>query len=594
MRKSIVVKSLLYLAIFIFLNYWTNHSVLAATETQTVDDLYSEIGDALINVKSENWEAIEKNMDAFDQTWQTIKVQVDHRLEEKAITNKLLAFKKSLNNKDRNKGEIEPLLTDLSKAVVAYDKILHPVDHEQEKQKLAVLLPMIDQVEANVQAGELTLAFESYKKLNTKWTTIEPVVRTQSIVAYGQIETYLAFMRIGLSQDPADEKKVLDNSLALKGIINDFLNGKLKSQNGSETYTLKDVTQLLDTSLAEMKAGEKDKAIKNLNQALIIWPVVEGEVRTRDTSLYNKIENDIPATIGLLSSKNVDMKKAKSLITNINAQLELITTKTTYTFVDALLILLREGMEAILIVTGLIAFLKKTNNPNGKKWIWGGALAGFIASAVLAICINIFFSNIAAATNREALEGVIGLIAVVMMLTVGAWLHQKTNLLQWNTYMEKSIGKALATGSLFSMATLSFLAIFREGAETIIFYIGMSPSIKVSQLALGIGLAVILLVILGVVIIRYSSVIPLRPFFIVATWVIYILTFKMIGVSMHALQIAKILPTHFVQDMPFIQWIGLYPTVETIVPQLILLMIIVGTSFYVKNPLRRKKRTVTS
>lgn len=104
-------------------------------------------------------------------------------------------------------------------------------------------------------------------------------------------------------------------------------------------------------------------------------------------------------------------------------------------------------------------------------------------------CNECIFSKITAAESREYIEGIIGIVAVLMMLTVGAWLHKKTNIAHWNQYIRDNIGKALAKGSLLSMAMLSFLSIFREGAETIIFYAGMAPSMDFSQLIIGIGIA---------------------------------------------------------------------------------------------------------
>lgn len=99
--------------------------------------------------------------------------------------------------------------------------------------------------------------------------------------------------------------------------------------------------------------------------------------------------------------------------------------------------------------------------------------------------------------------------------------------------------QAIAKGSLFSFAIISFLSVFREGAETIIFYTGITPYISTRQLVMGIVLAVIILAIFGFAIIYYSVKIPIHVFFKAATFVIYFLAFKMLGISIHALQISK-------------------------------------------------------
>jgi high-affinity iron transporter len=198
-----------------------------------------------------------------------------------------------------------------------------------------------------------------------------------------------------------------------------------------------------------------------------------------------------------------------------------------------------------------------------------------------------------AATSREYLEGIIGIVAVVMMLSVGAWLHKRTNVKVWDQYVKDHIGTAIAKGSLFSMSILSFLAIFREGGETIIFFAGMAPSMKMSQLILGIGLAFLLLILLGFVIIRYSAVIPLRPFFIFATALIYVLSFKMLGVSIHSLQVASVLPIHSLPQVPYIEFIGLYPAWETLIPQLSLLLVIVGAILHYRKNVPKQPVTLS-
>ena len=112
-----------------------------------------------------------------------------------------------------------------------------------------------------------------------------------------------------------------------------------------------------------------------------------------------------------------------------------LTSETSYSIWDASLILLREGLEAILIVATLLSYLKRVNQSDKQKWIWVGVIAGLAASVGLSFIITFVFSQVTAASSREYLEGVIGIVAVVMMITVGAWLHSKSNIHSWNRYM---------------------------------------------------------------------------------------------------------------------------------------------------------------
>lgn len=589
MRKKTGIKTLIMsVAVFLLCGLFSHGTIFAADKTN-LDDLYVEIGDALMNASDEDWGSVKDNITTFSDSWDQIKTTDSD--SAKSVTKDLMTVTDALDHPKKNPTQIKKHLSALSKSLATFDNELNPVDHNQEKDKIKQLSPIIDDVEAKIESDNFKQANAAYQQLLTKWTKNEAIVRNQSVVSYGEIETQFAFIRIGLTQTPPDKQKALTGIQDLRTAINAFLSGNTAKQTLDESYTLDDAVELLDKSAQAMEAKDADKASEHLNQLLLIWPVVEGDVRTRDPKLYSEIENDIPRAISLLQSQDKNLTKANNIVTDLGDRLQLIASKTEYTFVDALLILLREGLEAILIIAGLLAFLKKTDNENKQAWIWSGAFVGLVASAALAVGINLFFSKITAATNRESLEGIIGLIAVVMMLTVGAWLHKKTNINHWNHYIKQNLRQALAKGSLVSMATLSFLSIFREGAETIIFYAGMAPSMMVSQLVLGISIAFVLLVILGFVIIRYSTKIPLRPFFIVATFLIYALAFKMIGTSVHALQVANTIPVHYIQQLPFIEFIGFYPTIETLVPQAALLLIILGTNFYVKKTANLKAAT---
>lgn len=209
------------------------------------------------------------------------------------------------------------------------------------------------------------------------------------------------------------------------------------------------------------------------------------------------------------------------------------------------------------------------------RWIWAGAGTGLVLSGILAVLFTTLVAAAASGSMRELLEGVTGLVAVVLMLTVGSWLHSKSNAAAWNRFVENSVGNALARGSLWSLFAVSALAILREGAETAIFYVGMAPAIETSQLLIGIGSATVILVILAFAIIKFSVRLPIRVFFLTATVLIYYLVFRFLGESIHSLQVAGKLPGHTASSLPSISWLGMYPTWETFVPQVAVLIFMV-------------------
>ncbi|QCJ41481.1 FTR1 family iron permease [Bacillus sp. S3] len=544
------------------------------------DELFVLIGDSLMKAKDGEQAIVAKNMEQFAAEWKVIKKadsngakKVDQELKE---LQGLLA-KGTVKNEELSKS-----LSSLSSAVVLYEEEQNPRDKEKANEQVKQLLPLINNLQASIEKEDITALKGHYQKLMDEWTASEKIVHDESIAAYGNIEKYTALIRIAITQEPADLVKAKQNAELLKAEVENFLAGKTsKAPEGN--YSLTDVSHLL--SQAEKQISEKDYqgASSQLNELLTIWPMVEGDVSTKDNKLYSDIETQIPTAISILNSKKVKSERASAIVQELNTRLAPLMSKTNYSFWDAALILLREGLEGLLVVATLIAFLKKMGETSKQKWIWTGVIAGILASAVLAVIINIVFSEIVAASSREYIEGITGVVAVVMMLTVGAWLHNKSSIGNWNKYINQQMQQAIAKGSLLSFSFISFLSVFREGAETIIFYTGITPYISLAQLTAGVVLAIGILVIAGFLIIKYSVKIPIRLFFKAATLLIYFLAFKILGISIHALQISNVLPTSTVENFPFIDWIGLYPTWETTISQLSLLAVIVFLTFLVKK-----------
>ena len=164
-------------------------------------------------------------------------------------------------------------------------------------------------------------AKSQYQILLNKWTEAEKIVREESVVSYGEIEKYMAFIRIAITKDPLDQKSAKANLDALQGSVENFLSGNVKKANSSADYSLSDITQLLDRSEKSIEENNKNDAIQHLNEILTIWPMVEGDVSTRDSKLYSDIETKIPTAISLLDSKKVKKEEAQAIITDLNKRL---------------------------------------------------------------------------------------------------------------------------------------------------------------------------------------------------------------------------------------------------------------------------------
>lgn len=460
-------------------------------------------------------------------------------------------------------------LTKISSELLKFDKEQHPVDLKAEKEKLVSRLESrFEDLQAAISAKNLEQTRSAYKKMNSTWTVNEGVVRDNSTAHYGKIETAISFLRSAIETEPVDFSSVQSSFDDLKTAIDSFVKGEeVATTEGN--LTLKDGIQLLEKALDGFKAGKTQEASSNMKKFITIWPSIEGDVSTRNATLYTRVESETP----VIMVKGNEKKYQDQLHALIN-DLSQIDTSASYNFFDAMLILLREGVEALLIVMALVTTLKAAKMKKGLKWVYTGAVMGILASLAIAVLLQFLFPAVSSGSNREIIEGAVGIFAVLMMIMVGIWLHSKSSIKKWNDFMESQMKAVTATGSFISMFALSFLAVFREGAETILFYAGIYPRIDKASFFLGIGLAFLVLFVLALIMNKASAYFKPHRIFLILTWLIYALAFKMLGVSIHALQLTNILPSHLMNGFPSIDWAGIYPSLEVVTCQLIFVVIV--------------------
>lgn len=467
----------------------------------------------------------------------------------------------------------EDQLTQISLALLTFEKEQNPVDLDAEKEKLVTRLePRFEALDKAIASHNLEAVKEAYKKMNSTWTINEAVVRDHSTAHYGKVETAISFLRSSIETEPTNYDTIKSSFDDLKTAILNFIDGK-EVETNSTNLTLKDGINLLKKALSQFEAGKNTEAAATMKEFITIWPTIEGSVSTTNPSLYTKVESQSPV-IMVKGQEQAYQDKLSSLISDLSQ----IDTSASYNAFDAMLILLREGVEALLIVMALVTTLKASNLRKGLKWVYSGALAGIVASLCIAIILQYAFPAVTSGTNREIIEGAVGFFAVGMMILIGIWLHSKSSVKKWNTFMESQMQTVTKTGSFLSMFALSFLAVFREGAETILFYVGILPRISTFDFVLGISLALLVLVGLAFVMNKASQFFLPHKVFFVLTWMIYALAFKMLGVSIHALQLTNMAPNHPVTSLPTIDLLGFYPSWEVIGAQVIFLLIIVGVT----------------
>lgn len=262
---------------------------------------------------------------------------------------------------------------------------------------------------------------------------------------------------------------------------------------------------------------------------------------------------------------------------NVNGFTKLVTSSAGQAF----LILIREGLEALLVVAAVIAYLVKSGNKRFARWIYLGVVAGLAGSGLVAVLFTFLFGG--SGPIQEISEGVCALIATLMLLWTSNWMLNKSSVEAWNNYIRNKTeaavagaqskvesGQGLGLGMIASLAMLSFLAVFREGAETVIFY---ESIYSMSQDAHGMwvgGLAAAAVLIVIFLILRFTSVkIPIGPFFLVTSIVMAVLVVIFAGGGIHALIEGDLIEGTYLSTVPTNDWIGLYPYVETITAQVI-------------------------
>lgn len=269
---------------------------------------------------------------------------------------------------------------------------------------------------------------------------------------------------------------------------------------------------------------------------------------------------------------------------NVNGFTKLVTSSAGQAF----LILIREGLEALLVVAAVIAYLVKSGNKRFAKWIYLGVVAGLAGSGLVAVLFTFLFGG--SGPIQEISEGVCALIATLMLLWTSNWMLNKSSVEAWNNYIRNKTeavvagaqskvesGQGLGLGMVTSLAMLSFLAVFREGTETVIFY---ESIYSMSQDAHGMwvgGLTAAAVLIVIFLILRFTSVkIPIGPFFLVTSILMAALVVIFAGGGIHALIEGDLIEGTYLSIVPTNDWIGLYPYVETIAAQVIAAIAVVA------------------
>ena len=249
------------------------------------------------------------------------------------------------------------------------------------------------------------------------------------------------------------------------------------------------------------------------------------------------------------------------------------------TFLASFSILVREGLEAILVVGAIIAYLVKSGNKGSLKAVYIGAVLGIVCSFVSAWLLNLLkFAN---AAPQEIIEGVTALIAVVVLYYVSNWMLSKSETEAWNAYIQGQVDSSVETGSSFALAFTAWLSVFREGAEVILFYQPLLAEEHMPMVWAGMGVATLVLVAVYIAVRYFSVRLPLKPFFRITSVFMFCMSISFLGNGIKELIEGNVLTsTPMLENLiPYndaLAILGIYPIAETLIPQLILVAITIA------------------
>lgn len=254
---------------------------------------------------------------------------------------------------------------------------------------------------------------------------------------------------------------------------------------------------------------------------------------------------------------------------------------TTTAFVGALTILLREGLEALLIVIAMIAFLRKAGRGEAMPYVHGGWIGALAAGGATWLAAT-YVVDISGA-SREVTEGFAALFAAVVLVSIGIWMHGKSQADAWQRYIREKLSHALSRGSAWFLFLLAFVVVYREAFETVLFYAALWSQGHHGAIMAGAATALAALAVIAWLMLRYSRRLPFGKFFAASAALVAVLAVVLAGKGVAALQEAGWFPVSLF-DGPRIDLLGIHPTVQGVSVQLaVLAVLLLGFGWNARN-----------
>ncbi|UWZ92597.1 FTR1 family iron permease [[Pasteurella] aerogenes] len=402
-----------------------------------------------------------------------------------------------------------------------------------------------------------------------------------------QITTLLQDIEEQLPQLPTTRESQQSNQSAVENAQD-----AIPDQDWNQVTT--EINQRIQQAIQFAAQGKNQKAMLAVQDTyfdVFESSGMENKVGSRNSDLKLELEGYFTRLVSLMKANENSEKlqqQASALANKLSQTVEMLQGSGQQSdwsmFLYSLLIITREGLEALLIVAAIVAYLVKNHHQDKLPVIRQSVYVALVASVITAGLFQLIFANSGA--SRELLEGFTMILAVIMLFMMSYWLLSKVEAQNWKRYLEGKLSLALTTGSLIGLWLTSFLAVYREGAETVLFYYALvgdaTSAVSYFYLLAGLAVGVILLTICYFIM-RYSIVkLPLKPFFMFTGSFMYLMAFVFAGKSVLELIEGKLFQPTLLANIPEISWLGIYPYLETLVPQVILVVAAIFALIYMK------------
>ncbi len=342
-------------------------------------------------------------------------------------------------------------------------------------------------------------------------------------------------------------------------------------------------TRKLEKAIDLYEMGRKDDAFAEaLDGYLQGFQKIEPALVSKNRSLVFEVEKKMGSFRSQIKSDrdSLELHSLKAEIESDLRQAEQVLSGNSLlggylSFISSFSIILREALEALLIISAIMASLVHTGNRSMLRYVHMGWILALVAGVATWMLAKTAIDMSGA--RREIVEGVTSLLAATVLFYVSYWLVSKTDVKKWKEYVRSKTRVAVGKGGGIALLSISFLAVYREAFETMLFYQALfyQTESSVPHVIYGLIAGVVAVSAIAFFMYKFTFRIPLRYFFSFASVFLYLLCFILLGKGIFELQEAGIISTSQVQFLPFIDSLGIYPTYETAIPQFILLVLAV-------------------